>query len=121
MIMFIEFFTWWYGKGWANALQTAKNWLAGVQREFSADILVKTLFDPWKRIVSGSGLTLDKKLSTMLDNFVSRCVGFIIRSITLLASLFAMFFAAIAGFVWVIVWPLLLPGIVYCLFRGIAG
>lgn len=119
--MFFELFVWWYGPGWISAWRESLGWVKKVQRVFSADVLLRTLFAPWKRIVSLPGRSLDEKFRGMIDNLFSRTIGFFVRLFTLISALFAMLFASVAGLVLAVSWPLVPLAIIYLLFRSIAG
>jgi hypothetical protein len=83
--------------------------------------LAATLFAPWRRIVSVGGKSLDERLRSAMDNFVSRCVGFAVRLIVIAAGGIAMLVAFVVGCLLVVVWPLVPLGIVYAIIRGITG
>jgi glucan phosphoethanolaminetransferase (alkaline phosphatase superfamily) len=113
--------TWWYGKGWAATIARLEAMITGISRLFSVPILLRTLFSPWKRIVSYPGASLDAKLRAMADNMVSRAVGFVVRILVLLTALTIEALACCLGVVWVVAWPCIpLFGIVL-LIKGILG
>lgn len=105
--MLLEFWTWWYGPGWAELVQRVGQRLAGVWRMFSIDILLRTLFSPWKRIVAAPGKSIDQIFRGMIDNLVSRCVGFVVRLMVLIAAAVFSVFAIVIGVVMIVAWPLL--------------
>lgn len=74
---------------------------------FSVGILLRTLFLPWRRIISYPGAGLDAKLRAILDNLISRCVGFVVRSFVLLAVAILAIFATAIGLIQIVVWPLI--------------
>lgn len=67
------------------------------------------------------GRSLDAKIKDALDNFVSRCVGFVVRFTVLLAALFGMLISFLFGVVTMLLWPLIPLLVVYCVVRGITG
>lgn len=119
--MLFEFVAWWYGRGWLDAVRTARGWVARVQAEFSAGLLLKTLFSPWKQIVSLPGRSLGEKFNAMIDNLISRVVGFGVRLFALLAAAALMVLAVMAGIIFIIFWPLMPVAIFYGLYKGIIG
>jgi hypothetical protein len=121
MHMIFQMLRWWYGPGWLQAIHRITALPLGVERHFSVSLLAQTLFSPWRRIVSMGGRGLDAKVRDALDNFVSRCVGFVVRSIVLFTALGGMIGAFIFGIILTVVWPLLPLFIVYCVIRGIIG
>lgn len=119
--MFVAFIRWWYGPGWSRALRAVVTWTASVERSFSIGILFTTLFSPWKQIISLPGKSLDAKFRALVDNFVSRVIGFFVRFIVLLTALFLTAVAGVFGLISAIIWPLLPVGVIYFLIRGIIG
>ena len=119
--MLFEFFFWWYVKGWVEAWKTALSWVTKVQREFSALVLLQTLFSPWKQIITLPGKSLDEKFKAMIDNLVSRVIGFVVRFLVLLVAGILMVFAGAAGLVLAVSWPFIPLAIVFCLIRSITG
>lgn len=119
--MIFELFRWWYGAGWLQAVHNVNDWTTGVRRAFSLPLLVKTLFAPWRRIISISGRGLDAKIQAGVDNLVSRTVGFMSRFIILIAAALLMFLVFVAGSVLVIVWPFIPIAIVAGVIKGITG
>jgi hypothetical protein len=119
--MIFQMLRWWYGAGWLQATHRITSWPLGVERHFSVAILAQTLFSPWRRIVSMGGRSLDAKIKDALDNFVSRCVGFVVRFTVLLTALLGMLISFIFGVAAMLAWPLIPLLIVYCVIRGITG
>ena len=108
------FIAWWYGRGWAGTFEQTGHRMKILVEMFSIPILVKTMFSPWKQIVSVSSKdqALNMKMRAVLDNIISRFVGFWVRFIVLITGLMAMLLAAVIGLVWVVAWPfipLLIP------------
>ncbi|MDX1765705.1 MAG: hypothetical protein R3313_02000 [Candidatus Saccharimonadales bacterium] len=108
-MLFGAFLTWWYGRGWAATLDQAGHRMKILVEIFSIPILFKTLFSPWKQIVSVSSKdqALNIKMRTVIDNIISRFVGFWVRLIVLFTGLLGMLGAAIIGLIWIIAWPII--------------
>lgn len=119
--MIFEMLRWWYISGWIQAARRVKTWTMGVERAFSLSLLAKTLFAPWRRIVTMSGKSLDAQMRAMLDNLVSRCVGFFIRFFVIVGALVAMLGAVIASVSMAIIWPLLPVLIIVCVIKAVTG
>ena len=79
---------------------------------FSVSLIIKSLFSPWKNISlisPATGTSIDKFLSRLSDNLVSRGMGFIFRIFTLLSYLLLMIlFVILLPFI-IIVYLLILP------------
>ena len=119
--MIFEMLRWWYGTGWLQATHRIGTWTKGVERIFSISLIFRTLFAPWRRIVSITGKSFDAKIRDALDNLVSRCVGFTIRFGVLIVAGIATLFTFIAGILVVGLWPLLPFITIYCIVRSITG
>lgn len=115
-----EYIAWWYSGG----LKRLFAWLAAVfgsiSNFFSIGRVLKTLFSPWKRLVGARRPGLDGFKDWLVDNFVSRLVGFVVRVVVIfgyLASMLLMaIFAGVAVLFWVL-WPAIL---IYSLIRMFA-
>lgn len=83
--------------------------LADIALSFSVPLLMRTLFSPWRRIVSLGSSNILESLRAMVDNSVSRFVGFGVRVLTLIAAAVVLALTLVSGIIAVIVWPLLPP------------
>ena len=74
---------------------------------FSVGTLLKTLFKPWRQIITTtrSDQAMQIKMSALVDNLVSRVVGFSIRSIVLFVSIIFMIGVFLFDLVVAIIWP----------------
>jgi len=116
--MVLEFFVWWYTTGWLETLQRIGGHIEAVWRMFSVPILLRTLFAPWRRIVTTPGKGMDQLFRSMLDNTISRLVGFVVRLFVLLAAIVLTCGMAIFGLVVTVLWPLLPLLVVFCVLKG---
>lgn len=120
-LMIFELLSWWYGPGWAQAIKRIYKWGRDVALALSAGQLLGSLFEPWRRIVSTSGRSLDDKIRDFFDNLVSRGVGASVRSLVLITAGAAIIAAVLFGIFIAIIWPLMPPLIIYGLYRSIVG
>lgn len=104
-MMFVELFRWWYGPGWALMYKRVGERFTKLAKIFAIPTLLKTLFSPWKRIMTENAKSFDDKMRAMVDNLVSRTVGFIVRSIVLWTAFFLLAGSLIYGVLLVIIWP----------------
>ena|SRR5580765_1214268 len=102
----LDLFGWWYGAGWAGVLTSNRRRLAALADMFSTKILLRTLFAPWRRIITVPGASLDAHIRALVDNLVSRLIGFSIRAFVLFAGCIAFIFLAVGTLLELIVWPL---------------
>ncbi len=95
---------WWYGSGWLRQWKRIAERLLGVGRFFSVLTVMRTLFSPWKQLIShapSTGINIQK----LIDNMISRFVGFFIRSFTLLAAVMSFAVIGSLSVIAAIVWP----------------
>ena len=104
-MLVLDFFTWWYGRGWAGILISTKRRLLHLSRLFSITTLLNTLFAPWRRIISYPGAGLDAHMRAILDNLVSRCIGLVVRLFVLLAAGCSLVGVLVISGVELILWP----------------
>lgn len=117
----LEILTWWYRQGWAQVAKNAEVRFFKVSHMFSVPILLRTLFAPWRRIVTYPGASIDAKLRAMGDNMVSRVVGFSVRAMVLFSAGVMLTITALLAAIQLLVWPLMPPAIVVFLIKGITG
>jgi hypothetical protein len=116
-----EFFRWWYGQGWQLQFRNLEHRLTRTSSLFSAPSLLRTLFAPWRRIVSYPGAGIEAHVRAATDNFVSRLVGFAVRVMVLFAAAVILLLLLVIGLVELGVWPflpLLIPALIIKGFLG---
>lgn len=106
-MLVMDFISWWYGQGWKSVFTNFSRRIQGVQDLFSVRQLLRTLFEPWRRIITYSGDSLAEKFRAWGDNAVSRVIGFCVRSIMLFVSLLATLASIILTTLEAIIWPIL--------------
>lgn len=93
--------------------------LQGVLATFSAGQLVRTLFQPWRRMITYPGDSLGAKLRAWGDNVFSRTVGFVVRSLVLFAALITLIVVLVLSILEIIAWPLLPPAVPVLIIMGL--
>ena len=68
--------------------------------------------------MSSPGRSVNQLFSSMIDNTVSRLVGFVVRLFVLIAAFFVTLVAGIIGLTAVVLWPLLPLLVVFFLLKG---
>lgn len=81
--------------------------LGAVADLFSVSQLLRTLFAPWRRIITYPGASLGERIRAWGDNVFSRSIGFVVRLIVLLAALVTSVVVALLTLVELVIWPLL--------------
>ncbi len=96
---------WWYGAGWRNRLRMIAERLARAYDFFSLDLLLKTLFAPFRQISAGQVRgSLSVQLRAFFDRLLSRCIGAIVRIIMLIVGAVWTTTLAIIGLIEGILW-----------------
>lgn len=106
-LMLLAFFTWWYGQGWRQVASSFQGRLQAVSDSFSVKQLVRTLFAPWKRIITTPGRSLEDKMRAWADNMFSRVIGFVVRLFVILGALVTLGIVAIFTVIEAVAWPLI--------------
>ena len=106
-MLLASFFSWWYGRGWREVLTGFGGRIRGVAATFSVDQLLKTLFAPWRRIISYGGDAFADRVRAWFDNIFSRAVGFVVRLIVLFTALIVIVAVTVFTLIEIIIWPLL--------------
>lgn len=107
VMLVAAYFSWWYGPGWKHVINSFSRRLKSVNESFSVNLLLPTLFAPWKQIVSQPGRSLEDRFHAWVDNMFSRVIGFIVRAGVLFAALITLIAVFLLTVVEVIIWPLL--------------
>lgn len=118
-MLVVSFFSWWYGQGWLGVAKNIGPRLAGIAEVFSVTQLLRTLFAPWRRIITYPGSSLPEKIRAWGDNVFSRAVGFVVRLIVLFVALIIIAFAAFFSVIELVIWPLLPIAVPALIFMGV--
>jgi hypothetical protein len=118
-MLVLTFFSWWYGAGWQQVIRNFVPRLNRIADAFSAKQLLRTLFAPWRRIITYPGASLAERFHALSDNVFSRVVGFVVRLGVLIAALVTLLLATALSVVEIILWPLLPVAIPVCLIAGL--
>lgn len=113
-----SFFIWWYGRGWQQVARDIRPRLSAVAYAFSVTQLLKTLFAPWRRIITYPGSSLGERLKAWSDNMFSRAVGSVVRTIVLIAALVVLAIVGALSLLELVLWPLLPPAIPILIILG---
>lgn len=81
---------------------------ATVYEYFSINFLLKTLFEPWRHdAVSLVNLPLNLWFQAFVQNLISRTIGLIVRTITILSGIGFLFVFVLGSALFLIAWYLL--------------
>lgn len=100
--------SWWYGAGWRQRVVAAKEHLGTTYDYFSIDLLLRTLFLPFRQISAGSVRgPIGVQLRAWFDQLISRVIGFIVRSLTIAVGSVTLFLASLFHGVMIAGWALM--------------
>jgi len=121
--MFVaSFLSWWYGAGWRGRIVKLREQLASTLDYFSIDLLLRTLFSPFRQISAGQvDGPIGVKFRAFLDRLVSRIIGSIVRGLMIIAGIVTILFHTVIGGVMLAAWAVipLLPAVLIVL--GVTG
>ncbi len=100
---------WWYGQGWKKVATILIEKAATSEDYFSIDLLLKTLFSPFRQISAdgNQGGTLGDKMRDAFDKLFSRVIGAVIRLLLILTGTVWLFFSLVVDIIILLLWPLL--------------
>lgn len=79
---------WWYTEGWRQRAGLVREQLARTLDYFSINLLLKTLFSPFRQISAGGASgPFQARLQAFFDKLISRFIGAFMRSIVVIIGL----------------------------------
>lgn len=117
-MVIMGFFSWWYSDGWKRCVQRIRSGLMSLYDYFSFDLLLKTLFSPFRQIDAGQVRgSLEDKMKAFGSRLFSRLFGAFLRTFVMMIGVVAIIFALVIAIIRLIAWPLLpLLPIVFLIF-----
>ena len=101
--------SWWYSAGLMARIAAVQGRISSIMDYFSIDLLIRTIFAPFKQISAGSvSGPVGLKFRASLDRLFSRCIGAIVRLILIIVGAVAIVVTSILGVILVVSW-LLVP------------
>ncbi len=112
----VTYFSWWYGQGFLNFWNAILIMTEKVYSFFSVTILLRTIFDPWKRDeYTIENASLEARMRIWANNILSRVIGFVIRLFTIvigfLVVIIFFFFFLTLFLIWLTL-PLVVIGLI---------
>lgn len=101
-----------------NILLSSKIFIGFCLDYFSIEVLSKTLFEPWKKDVKSyeKKLEVEEYINVWFDNFISRTIGTILRTVLIVWGLLSIAISLIVILIIFVSWfliPILLIGFLY--------
>lgn len=99
---------WWYGAGWKRCFDVVRERLVSTMDYFSIDLLIGTLFSPFRQISAGGVRgPLAVQVRALFDNLLSRLIGAAVRITVMFVGVFAIIATLLGGIVWILAWALI--------------
>lgn len=106
--MFVAVVSWWYTTGWGLERSRGVERLARYYDFFSLDLLLKTLFSPFRQISVGQVRgPLAVQWRAFIDRVISRAIGAMIRTFMIVFGSLVLVVIGLVTMVQVVLWPLL--------------
>ena len=88
-IIILRFWVWYYTGAVKSLINIWRNFVIFVREYYSIPLLLRTLFYPWRRDITKyrRGFSFKTFFETLTFNLISRSLGFVIRSITVVIGL----------------------------------
>lgn len=103
----VGFISWWYGSGWKGCVIRAGEMLTSVYDYFSIDMLIRTLFSPFRQVSAGNVRgSIGVRMRAALDKLISRVIGAIMRTLVIAIGIVALICTGIVSGIKIVVWPL---------------
>lgn len=111
------YFSWHYSRAYFDLFRLWKNILGFVLHFFSIELLLKTLFSPWKRLGEDKkkGFNPGAFFSSLAINTIMRIVGVFIRLSTISIGLITLFAVFFVGLVFILLWAFI-PALIFIIF-----
>lgn len=101
--------SWWYSDGFVSRIKLVKNRLAYLADFFSINLLISTLFAPYRQISAGRVLgPINIRIRAFFDRLLSRIIGACVRTFMIILGTLVMIFQIIFGIAEFFIW-LILP------------
>lgn len=107
MLLVTELLRWWYGDGFKGRVRMMAYRLEGTLDYFSIDLLIKTLFSPFRQISAGRvDGPIGVQLRALVDKIFSRLIGALVRTVILIIGGIVILLQTVVGTVVLLVWAL---------------
>lgn len=120
----LNFLFWHYIKGTGEVLKAVFNFTAFSFHLFSVNLLLQTLFSPWRRIEIRSdkkGFSISEFFHDFSFNLISRIIGLTVRLLLIFWSLVLALTLFLLSFIFLFFWPFLSPLTLFIFFWWKSG
>lgn len=104
-MVLVGILSWWYTDGFLSRIRIAQNRLVLSADLFSINLLIRTLFNPFRQIsADASGVSFPEKLRAFFDRLLSRVIGAFVRSFMIIFGSIVMFLQVLFEIIIMIFW-----------------
>lgn len=104
-MVIVGMLAWWYTSGLHRLLIAISSRFVGVFDYFSIDLLITTLFSPYRQISAGKvDGPIGLQLRALVDNLLSRVIGAVLRSIVMVIGAVTLVVLAVFSLMQVVAW-----------------
>ncbi|HET6746893.1 MAG TPA: hypothetical protein VFH06_02180 [Candidatus Saccharimonadales bacterium] len=97
--------SWWYGAGWKQRFTVLSERISSTADYFSIDLLLKTLFSPYRQISAGKVQgSINVQMRAFFDQLLSRIIGAIVRTMMIIIGIVGILFYSMVGLFLVVLW-----------------
>lgn len=101
----VSLLSWWYSGGVRRMLSQVRVRFAGLLDYFSIDLLIRTLFAPFRQISAGSvNGPIGLQIRAFFDQLISRVIGSVVRTIVILVGCIAIILQGIVSAIYILLW-----------------
>ena len=107
-MLIVGLLSWWYTVGWRQRAARLHEKFDETADYFSLDLLIRTLFSPFRQISAGRvNGPLGVRLRALVDRIISRCIGAMIRIFMLVVGSLYLTGCMLLGGLMLAVWALI--------------
>ena len=118
----ITYFYWWYFEEPLILWRAVRIITKKIFFSFSVSVLLRTLFDPWRRDVTYvENASLQELFNIWLGNFISRLVGFVVRTFTILVGFILTMISLVILLAFILAWFLSPVIIILLIINGVTA
>jgi hypothetical protein len=105
IMVILGMLSWWYGTGWKLRLLRLREKVAATVDYFSIDLLLRTLFSPFRQISAGRvDGPLNIKMRAFFDRLISRMIGAMVRTFMIVVGTIAIIMHMLIGGTTLLAW-----------------
>ncbi len=105
VMVLLGLLSWWYTTGWKQQALGLREKIASTMDFFSIDLLLRTLFSPFRQISAGRvDGPLNVQMRAFFDRLISRLIGGMVRSFMILFGSITIALHAIVGVTLLVAW-----------------